>query len=233
MSWWRTTNNSRDWESHFLQLRHAMVETQLARRDIRDQRVLAAMRAVPRHLFIPEEFRSEAYQDSPVAIGWGQTISQPYIVASMTEHLELTPQHRVLEIGTGSGYQTAVLASLARAVYSIELNPQLMERARQILHELPFQNTTLRLGDGALGWPEEAPFDRIIVTAAAPFTPPALIEQLADPGRMLLPRLTSDGRSQELVIIEKSAGCRREWSLYEVRFVPLLTPRNPHPGRSV
>jgi protein-L-isoaspartate(D-aspartate) O-methyltransferase len=167
--------------------RRRMVDEQLAARDIRDQRVLEVMRRVPRHEFVPEDYRDRAYIDAPLPIGEGQTISQPYIVAFMTQALDVQPEHRVLEIGTGSGYQTAVLASLAKTVYTIEIVPSLAERARLTLDRLGFRNVHVRTGDGYLGWPEEAPFDRVMVTAAPPAVPKALVDQLKVGGLMAIP----------------------------------------------
>ena len=160
----------------------------LRRQGIRDERVLRAVAEVPRALFVPDALRDDADADRPLPIGWGQTISQPFVVAYMTERLHLAGDERVLEVGTGSGYQTALLAHLAAEVYSIEILPELAARARALLVDvLGLLNVRLRTGDGALGWPEEAPFDRIIVTAAAPEVPPALVAQLAPGARMILP----------------------------------------------
>ncbi len=199
--------------------RRAMVETQLRARGLRDPRVLAAMGAVPRHLFVPESLASRAYADEPLPIGEGQTISQPFIVAYMTAALELGGEEKVLEIGTGSGYQTAVLASVAREVRTIEVVPGLQENARTILEGLGFKNIRFRVGDGARGWPEEAPFDAIMVTAAPEAVPPALEEQLAPGGRMIVPV----GREfQELILVKRGpSGLERE-HLLSVRFVPLV-----------
>jgi protein-L-isoaspartate(D-aspartate) O-methyltransferase len=189
---------------------------------IRDPRVLAAIAAVPRALFVPEELRSHAEEDRPLPIGWGQTISQPYIVAFMTEGLRLAGGERVLEVGTGSGYQTAVLAHLAREVFSIEIVPALAERARATLIDaLGFDNVFLRVGDGALGWPEAAPFDRILVTAAAPDVPPELVAQLAPGGRMIVP-VGGQEEVQMLRVFEKGDdGVSFERDVLSVRFVPL------------
>jgi protein-L-isoaspartate(D-aspartate) O-methyltransferase len=194
----------------------------LARMGIRDPRVLAAIAAVPRALFVPEELRSHAEEDRPLPIGWGQTISQPYIVAFMTEGLRLAGGERVLEVGTGSGYQTAVLAHLAREVFSIEIVPALAERARATLIDaLGFDNVFLRVGDGALGWPEAAPFDRILVTAAAPDVPPELVAQLAPGGRMIVP-VGGQEEVQMLRVFEKGDdGVSFERDVLSVRFVPL------------
>ena len=207
-------------ETEYEILRRVMVEEQLARRGIRDERVLEAMRRVPRHEFVPEEKRVAAYSDQPLAIGGGQTISQPYIVAAMSEALELTSGDRVLEVGTGSGYQAAVLARLAREVYSIEIHPLHAEASAQRLARMGYGNVHVRGGDGARGWPEQAPFDAIMVTAAAPQIPPLLEEQLAEGGRMIVP--VGDEREQQLIRIRKLAGGRiAQDGLSYCRFVPL------------
>ena len=198
-----------------------MVHLQLEQRDITDQRVRAAMRAVPRHLFVPPGSRSSAYDDHPVSIGRGQTISQPYMVALMTQALELRGRERVLEIGTGSGYQTAVLAELCAAVWSVERIPELAERAARILAELGDDNVALRTADGSAGWPEEAPFDRIVVTAAAPSVPAPLVSQLADNGVLVLP-VGDWRRAQELVIVRRTAGAVSVERSVGCRFVPLI-----------
>ncbi len=209
-----------DSEDPFRAKREWMVETQIRARGVRDPRVLEALRVIPRHLFVPPEFQDEAYEDYPLPIGYGQTISQPYMVAAMTEALALEPHHRVLEIGTGSGYQTAVLAYIAREVYTVEYVPELSERARRILQDLGFTNIHFRVGDGSLGWPEAAPFDRILVTAAAPEVPPPLWEQLAPEGIMVIP--IGDLWGQELYRIRKTRdGEREEEALFPCAFVPL------------
>lgn len=197
-----------------------MVQTQIAARGIKDERVLSAIRKVPRHFFVEEALRDQAYADHPLPIGEGQTISQPYIVAFMTEALELKGHEKVLEVGTGSGYQTAILAELARWVYSIERYPRLLERARKILEELGYTNVILRLGDGTRGWPEAAPFEAIIVTAAGPKIPEPLLDQLAEGGRLVMP--VGDEWSQYLVKVVKKGGqiCRQ--TLEPVRFVKLV-----------
>ena len=199
--------------------RERMVEL-LASRGIQDPRVLAAMRKVPRHLFVKEHLRSRAYGDHPLPIGGGQTISQPWVVARMTELLEVGPQHSVLEIGTGSGYQTAVLAQLARRVYSLERVPELAHQAIQRMRELGIANVKIQVFDGTVGWSEVAPFDRILVTAGAPKVPEPLLDQLAPGGLLLVPEGTL--ALQRLVLYKKSAkGVRRkEWE--DVAFVPLL-----------
>src|ERR1700752_4908093 len=171
----------------FTRERERMVEGQLARRGIPDERLLAAMRRVPRELFVDEALRDRAYGDHPLPIGEEQTISQPYIVGLMTSLLELTGREKILEVGTGSGYQTAVLAELARRVCSIERLPRLAEKARATLEAMGYDNVWVRVGNGTLGWPDQAPFDRIIVTAGGPSIPPPLIQQLAEGGRLVVP----------------------------------------------
>lgn len=199
--------------------RAAMVAEQIVGRGVTDPRVLAAMRKVPRHLFVPEAVRPSAYEDSPLPIGFGQTISQPYIVAYMSEVLQVAPDHRVLEVGTGSGYQAAILAELAREVYTIEIVPELAERARTTLESLGYANVHVRVGDGYLGWPEHAPFDRIMVTAAPDHVPQPLVEQLADGGRLVLPV----GRGDQWIRILTRRGDRvTEQTTIPVRFVPLV-----------
>ena len=201
-------------------LRDRMVETQIVARDLRDAAVLRAMRRVPRHLFVPEDLRQFAYEDRPLPIGRGQTISQPYIVAYMSEALQLTPAHTVLEIGTGSGYQAAVLAEIVRQVYSIEIIPNLAETAREALARAGYRNVEVRTGNGYLGWPERAPFDRIIVTAAPPEIPQALVDQLAVGGIMVVPVGTSH---QEIVVVTKTPDGATEKRTIEVRFVPMVS----------
>ncbi len=195
-----------------------MVIEQLQSRDITSPRVLDAMRTVPRDRFGPEPLRHLAYEDSPVPIGQGQTISQPYIVAFMTQALDVRPGDRVLEIGTGSGYQAAVLAELTRDVYTIEVVRELAARARATLGELGYGHVQLRTGNGYLGWPEEAPFDRIIVTAAPPEVPPALVAQLKIGGLMAIPVGTSE---QELRILRRTATGLETLQTLPVRFVPM------------
>jgi len=200
------------------QARLRMVRDQVEARGVHDPRVLAAMRKVPRHELVPVSERDHAYDDRPLPIGEGQTISQPYVVAAMTEALELKGDERVLEVGTGSGYQAAVLAELSQQVYSIEIVPALAERARKDLARLGYANVEVRQGDGWRGWPEHAPFDAIVVTAAPNEVPPELIEQLAVGGRLVIPVGRFD---QELVRIRKTAeGISRE-VLFGVRFVPM------------
>jgi protein-L-isoaspartate(D-aspartate) O-methyltransferase len=200
--------------------RVVMLERDLRGRGIKDSRVLAAMAVVPRHRFVPDNLRAAAYEDRPLPIGENQTISQPYIVALMSELLELKPTDKVLEIGTGSGYQTAVLAHLTAAVSSIEIIPSLGARAKTILDELGFKNIELKIGDGFYGWEERGPFDAILVTAAAPRIPDPLARQLRDGGRLVMP-LGAPGRSQRLIRARKSAGQLKSEDLSEVLFVPL------------
>ncbi|HSA91394.1 MAG TPA: protein-L-isoaspartate(D-aspartate) O-methyltransferase [Terriglobales bacterium] len=200
--------------------RLAMVEVQLRARGIRDERVLAAMAQVPRHLFVPPEHHDDAYGDFPLPIGEGQTISQPYVVAAMLEALALRPEDVVLEIGTGSGYQTALLAELAREVYSIERQPRLAMRAEEALLRLGYTNVHVRVGDGTLGWPEAAPFEAIIVAAAAPQVPPSLFDQLREGARMIVP--VGSTFAQELQLIRKQSGGTFVTHLDGCRFVPLI-----------
>ncbi|PYM05349.1 MAG: protein-L-isoaspartate O-methyltransferase [Candidatus Rokuibacteriota bacterium] len=197
-----------------------MVDEQLVRRGITDPRVLAAMRKLLRHLFVDEALRDRAYGDHPLPIGGGQTISQPFIVGLMTELLQLTGAEKVLEIGTGSGYQAAVLAELARRVCTIERLPDLASRARALLERFGYMNVWVRVGDGALGWPDEAPFDRIVVTAGAPAVPPPLFEQLAEGGRLVLP--IGDVAAQTLTIVEKVGGDMRQTPHSGCVFVKLI-----------
>jgi protein-L-isoaspartate(D-aspartate) O-methyltransferase len=205
-------------EDQFTQLRNEMVKRQILARGVKDTFVINAMKKVPRHLFIPEQDRNFAYRDEARAIGEGQTISQPYIVAFMTEELRVKPGDRVLEIGTGSGYQAAVLAQIVDTVYSIEIIEELAESAKKCIENLDYKNIIIKQGDGYLGWPEEAPFDAIIVTAAPPTIPPRLLEQLKVGGRMILP---VGKYVQELVVISKNNGGHTMDSVLPVRFVPM------------
>lgn len=198
--------------------REMMVTEQIATRGVRDERTLAAMRTVPRHLFVPEEVAAQAYADHPLPIGHGQTISQPYVVAFMTEALGLKGDETVLEIGTGSGYQAAVLAEIVSRVYSIEIVAPLAQEAAVRLRELGYENVEVRSGDGYAGWPEAAPFDAIIVTAAAPRIPEPLKQQLRDGGRLILP-VGDDW--QELVVVTRSGDHFEERRVLSVRFVPM------------
>jgi len=202
----------------FADARERMVEEQIEARGVRSSRVLAALREVPRHEFVPLEERDRAYEDRPLPIGHGQTISQPYIVAVMTELLDLSGDERVLEIGTGSGYQAAVLGRLAREVYTIEIVPELARRAEVDLRRLGFANVHVRDGDGYRGWPEHAPFDAIVVTAAPEHVPQPLVDQLAVGGRLVVP---VGDVSQDLVLITRDADGVREQRLLGVRFVPM------------
>ena len=199
-----------------------MVRDQIEARGVKDEAVLRAMRSVSRHLFVPGTFSKQAYEDHPLPIGGGQTISQPYIVAFMTEMLKVSTDHRVLEIGTGSGYQAAVLSVLADRVYSIEIVRGLGEEARERLKRLGYGNVEVRIGNGYLGWPEEAPFDRIMLTAAPDEIPPALIDQLKPNGRLIAPVGPVHGL-QELIVVEKdAAGKARRRAVLPVRFVPMV-----------
>jgi len=199
--------------------RARMVAEQIRARGVHDARVLAALTHVPRERFVPHSLRSEAYEDHPVSIGHGQTISQPYIVGYMTEALRLEPAHRVLEIGTGCGYQTAVLAELAREVFSIEVVPELAERARRTLEALGYTNVHFRVGDGYEGWPEHAPYDRIIGAAAAADVPSALTAQLEDGGILVMPVGTA---YQELRVLQKQGETLATLATLPVRFVPMI-----------
>lgn len=197
-----------------------MVETQLVTRGIHDPRVLDAMRKIPRHLFVDEALAAQAYADHPLPIGEKQTISQPYIVALMTEALGLNGHEKVLELGTGSGYQTAVLAELADRVFTIERIPSLLHRAREVLNSLGYRNVVYKVGDGTLGWPEEAPFDAILVSAGAPRVPQPLVDQLSMGGRLVLP--VGDRLSQELILVERVPEGIRKTTLGGCRFVDLV-----------
>ena len=216
------TNGKRVSESNprgdFKTMREKMVETQIKARGVKDPRVLSALLKVERHRFVPEECLSSAYSDQPLPIGEGQTISQPYIVALMTELLELKGEEKVLEIGTGSGYQAAILAELAKEVYSVEIVEPLASMAKKRLSELGYQNVTVKAGDGYLGWPEAAPFDGIIVTAAPDHIPKPLIEQLKEGGRMVVPVGT---HTQELMKIVKRPGKMETTNVIPVVFVPM------------
>ncbi len=207
-------NDDKKYES----LRQQMVETQIIRRNITDQNVLKAMRTIPRHLFVSKRYQAEAYDDHPLPIADGQTISQPYIVAIMTELIQIDSSSKVLEIGTGSGYQAAVLGEISNSVYSIEIIQGLAERAEQLLDSLGYKSVQVRAGDGYKGWPEVGPFDAIIVTAAAPEIPQPLIDQLKIGGRMVIPVGESN---QDLILITKNETGIVKKSVIPVRFVPM------------
>jgi protein-L-isoaspartate(D-aspartate) O-methyltransferase len=202
--------------------RKFMVEDQIERRGVKDEGVLKAVRKVEREKFVPNKYLDLAYSDRPLPIGHKQTISQPYIVAYMTEQLQVEKSHKVLEIGTGSGYQAAVLAELANHIFTIEIIPELAESSEKVLIELGYENITVRTGDGYMGWPEEAPFDRIIVTAAPGEIPKKLVEQLAPNGRMILP-VGRSNFAQHLYLVRKDkAGNITEEKILAVRFVPMV-----------
>ena len=203
-----------------LEERDRMVREQIEARGIREPRVLDALRRVPRHEFVPEEFLLEAYEDHPVAIGAGQTISQPYIVARMTDLAEVRPDDRVLEVGTGSGYQAAVLAEIGARVFTIERLAEHSEHARGLLESLGYDSIRYRVGDGTLGWPEEAPYDRNLVTAAGPGVPPALIDQLAEDGVLVMP--VGSEHAQELVRARRRGGAIESERLGRCAFVKLI-----------
>lgn len=199
-----------------------MVTEQIVGRGVTDEDVLAAIRSVPRHLFVPEGFEDKAYIDAPLSIGYGQTISQPYMVALMTQELQVTVRSRVLEVGAGSGYQTAVLAELADRVFSLERLAPLAERARAVLKRLQYDNVRIAIGDGTRGWAEAAPFDRILVAAVAPKPPPLLLDQLVDGGRLVIP-LGVPHHDQTLTIFERDGEQYTRRSGVSCRFVPLLS----------
>ncbi|MEX2579432.1 MAG: protein-L-isoaspartate(D-aspartate) O-methyltransferase [Verrucomicrobiales bacterium] len=204
----------------FTEARERMVERQLEGRDIDDPKVLEAMKKVPRHEFMPENLRARAYTDRPLPIGHGQTISQPYVVAFMTQQLDPEPTDRVLEIGTGSGYQAAVLAELVEHVYTIEIVEPLADSAEKTLEQLDYENVTVKAGDGYQGWPEHAPFDAVIVTAAPDHIPQPLIDQLKEGGRMIIP-VGKEGGIQQLRLLTKKEGEIEEESVMPVQFVPM------------
>ena len=200
--------------------RALMIERQLQARDIRDPQVLSAMQKVPRHVFVPEAMQKYAYHDEPLPIGEGQTISQPYIVAYMTEALKLTKDHKVLEVGTGSGYQTAILAEITNKVFSVEIVAPLSRRAQEALCRLGYDNILFKIGDGTNGWREHAPYDAIIVTAAPSTVPSALEGQLQIGGRMIIP---VGEASQDLVLFSREKNKVKRKTLIPVRFVPLVS----------
>jgi protein-L-isoaspartate(D-aspartate) O-methyltransferase len=206
-------------KDNFALLRENMVHSQIEARGVKDTRVLSAVRKVERHKFVPPSIQHLAYADSPLPIGCGQTISQPYIVALMTELCQLKDSDKVLEIGTGSGYQAAILGELAKEVYTIEILPALAERAATLLEKLGYRNIKVKCGDGYLGWPEYAPFDAIIVTCAPPEVPGALLEQLAEGGRLVIPL---GDTYQELKLIVKKQGQIEQRCILPVRFVPMI-----------
>jgi protein-L-isoaspartate(D-aspartate) O-methyltransferase len=199
--------------------RETMVEQQIRQRGVSDPRVLDAMRTVPRERFVPADVASRAYDDGPLPIGQGQTISQPYIVAYMTEVLGVLPAHKVLEIGTGSGYQAAILGELSRQVYTIEIVPELADRAAATLKSLGYAHVSVRAGDGYAGWPEQSPFDRILVTAAPERIPQPLIDQLAEGGRLVAP-VGSQGDTQWITVLERTPRGIVEKRTIPVQFVP-------------
>jgi protein-L-isoaspartate(D-aspartate) O-methyltransferase len=207
-------------EENLLAARRKMVQQQLRARDIADEAVLAAFLDVPRERFVPDAYLADAYADYPLPIGHGQTISQPYVVALMVQELHPQPHHRVLDVGAGSGYQTAILARLVGHVYGVERIAALAERAAGTLAGLGLTNVTIRTGDGTLGWPEEAPFDGIICGAAAPEVPPSWIDQLADGGRIALP--VGGSFSQVLTVLEKRGDQLQQHEVCGVRFVKLI-----------
>ncbi len=197
-----------------------MVEQQIETRGVTDKRVLEAMRKVERHLFVPSELAYKAYGDYPLLIGYGQTISQPYIVAFMTEALELKPEFKVLEIGTGSGYQAAILAELCDSVFTVEIIAPLAERARNLLQVLGYKNIFIKTGDGYQGWAQHAPYSAILVTCSPTHVPEPLTNQLADGGKMIIP--VGERNNQQLVILVKKAGKLKKEAVLPVRFVPMI-----------
>jgi protein-L-isoaspartate(D-aspartate) O-methyltransferase len=213
-------DHSRGSGAEFEAARREMVARQIGSRGIQSARVLEAMSSVPRHLFVPPEHVSKAYADEPLPIGEGQTISQPFMVAAMADALSLDGHERVLEIGAGSGYQAAILSLLAREIIAVETQPVLAAAARERLLRLAYNNIRIEVGDGSLGWPSDAPYDAILVTAAAPAIPPPLLEQLADGGRLVLPVGSAD--NQDLIRLVKRNSLTTKESLFACRFVPLL-----------
>jgi protein-L-isoaspartate(D-aspartate) O-methyltransferase len=201
-------------------LRKKMVDEQLEQRGITSGKVLDAMRKVERHRFVPNEFRNQAYEDYPLPIGAGQTISQPYIVAFMTEALDIKATERILEIGTGSGYQAAILGELCREVYTIEIVPSLAKKSESLLQSLGYKHVNVKMGDGYLGWPEQAPFDVIIVTCSPSHVPQTLQSQLKEGGRMIIP--VGERYAQELVLLKKKNGKLTRHSRMQVLFVPMM-----------
>ena len=216
--WNRGGNGAGDNEAEFTRRRNLMLRSQISARGVRDPRVLEAMTKVPRHEFVPRQMQMQAYDDGPVVIGEGQTISQPYIVAFMTEQAGVNPECKVLEVGTGSGYQTAVLADIASQVFTVEIVALLQSRAKEVLNRLGYHNIHFRLGDGYEGWPEEAPFDAILVTAAPDHVPLELVSQLKIGGRMVIP---IGDYSQDLELITRTETGHVRQSVLPVRFVPM------------
>ena len=206
-------------EQDFAKRREEMVKKQIEKRGIKDAATLAALRKTPRHLFVPQSIIDDAYEDRPLPIGYGQTISQPFIVAYMTEIVKPKADHRVLEIGTGSGYQAAVLSEVVKEVYTIEIIDSLGSQARNRLSKLNYKNIIVKTADGYYGWKDKSPFDAIVVTAAAEHIPPPLIEQLKEGGRMIIP-VGSPFMVQQLMLVEKKGGKTRTSSMMPVRFVP-------------
>ncbi len=205
---------------NFDEKRQNMIFDQLMARGIRDPKILKVFLSIPRHLFVPSAYQEESYSDRPIPIGAGQTISQPYIVALMTHHLFQQPRAKVLDIGTGSGYQTAILSKLAQQVYSMERIPSLAESAARLLTELKINNVKIRVDDGTVGWPEQAPYDGIVVTAAAPSIPEPLLDQLAESGVLVIP--IGSASSQTLTVIERHQGKFQSKSVCECVFVPII-----------
>ncbi|HDY87185.1 MAG TPA: protein-L-isoaspartate(D-aspartate) O-methyltransferase [bacterium] len=206
---------------NYSRLREQMVKRQIIARGVKDEQVIKAMRTVPRHLFVPEGNRSMAYDDTPLPIGEGQTISQPYIVAFMTDCLKLKPEDRILEIGTGSGYQAAILAELVKEVYTIEIIPVIGNRASKLLDEMGYTNVHVMVGDGFKGWPEKAPFDAIIVTCAPDEIPKTLVNQLSEGGKIIVP-VGSQYAAQHLILGVKKKGRLITENILPVRFVPMV-----------
>jgi protein-L-isoaspartate(D-aspartate) O-methyltransferase len=204
----------------FLEKRERMVDAQIETRGVKDQKILAAMRKVPRHVFVPENMKRYAYQDEPLLIGEGQTISQPYIVAYMSEALQLKGHERVLEVGTGSGYQAVILAEIVKEVFTVELVESLSVRAQEVIKELGYQNIHFKIGDGTFGWEDHAPYDAIMVTAAPAKVPKSLQEQLKIEGRMVIP---VGATFQELVLLTREKKKFKKKKLLPVRFVPLIS----------
>ena len=216
-------NSQESSKNEFLQQRQAMVDTQIKRRGIKDKKVIDAMLKVERHLFVPPEYSKFAYADQPLPIGEGQTISQPYIVAIMTELLQLDKSSKVLEIGTGSGYQAAVLAKICDSVYTIEVIEPLGKRAKTLLPALGYQNVNIMIGGGYEGWPENLSFEGIIVTCSPTHIPQPLIDQLAEGGKMVIP--VGKKYAQELVLLEKKKGEIHQKEIISVRFVPMINSK--------